>query len=143
MTNSRNKGVSYERELSKLFEAELGVERPQRRLEQTREVDMGDLVLGDDLFMIEAKRYAASSGGWFRPEWWAQAKSAAAKHNMIPVLVYRYDRLPNRFVFPIFVIQPDYCVDDQFGWPTEGNAMSPVVVDQEVAMMVFREWLVI
>ena len=59
---SRDKGSGYELELAKLFEAELGVDRPQRILDQTREADCGDLLI-NDLFLIEAKRYAGAAGG--------------------------------------------------------------------------------
>ena len=60
---SRDKGSGYERELAKLFELELGLsERPQRILDQTREADCGDLLI-NDLFLIEAKRYAGAAGG--------------------------------------------------------------------------------
>tara|TARA_R110001606_G_scaffold116825_1_gene246032 strand:+ start:924 stop:1352 length:429 start_codon:yes stop_codon:yes gene_type:complete len=137
---SRNKGLSYELELAKLFQLELGIERPQRILDQTREASLGDLLIGD-VFLIEAKRYAGAAGGWYQPAWWKQCCSAAAKQNKIGVLVYRYDRMPNRFVFPIFSINTEWAVGDEFCWPTDGNAMLPIVCDQDTAMALMREWM--
>tara|TARA_R110001606_G_scaffold373410_2_gene530774 strand:- start:1789 stop:2220 length:432 start_codon:yes stop_codon:yes gene_type:complete len=140
--HSRNKGASYERELGRLFEEHLGVPRPQRILDQTREADLGDLLVGE-LFLIEAKRYASSPGGWYQPTWWKQCCRAAAKQNLIPVLCYRLDRLPTRMVFPMFALNTDWCVDlGQYTWPVEGNAMMPVVCEQEVGLSIMREWIV-
>ena len=139
---SRDKGAGYERELAKLFEQELGLsERPQRILEQSREQHCGDLLI-NSIFLVEAKRYAGASGGWYQPAWWKQCCSAAAKQNKIGVLVYRYDRMPNRFVFPIFAVNSEWATSDEFTWPTEGNAMLPLVTDQETGLAIMREWIV-
>ena len=138
---SRAKGSGYEIELAKLFEAELGIPRPQRILDQTREADCGDLLI-NDLFLIEAKRYAGAAGGWYQPAWWKQCCNAAAKQNKIGVLVYRYDRMPNRFVFPIFAVNSEWAIGDQYTWPTDGNAMLPVVCDQQTGLAIMREWLI-
>ena len=47
MTNSRNKGASFEREIGNLLTADLGLKNSLRRiLEQTREKHLPDLIMG-------------------------------------------------------------------------------------------------
>ena len=56
MTNSRNKGASFEREIGNLLTADLGLKNSLRRiLEQTREKHLPDLIMGR--WYIECKRY--------------------------------------------------------------------------------------
>ncbi len=55
MTNSRNKGASFEREIGNLLTEDLGLKNNIRRiLEQTREKHLPDLMLGR--WYIEFKR---------------------------------------------------------------------------------------
>mgnify|MGYP007073304452 FL=1 len=61
MTNGRNKGAAFEREVAALIDQHLGV-RVKRDLEQYRESQHGDL-LGLDGWVIECKRYAMANGG--------------------------------------------------------------------------------
>ena len=93
MPDSRRKGSGFEYEIIQWIEDNFG-ERPQRVLDQVREADLGDIHFGP--FLIECKRYA--SGTWHRPEWWQQCLSASEKLDRIPVLVYRFDRQPMKFV---------------------------------------------
>ena len=48
MTNSRNKGASFEREIANLLNETFDLKKPLKRiLEQTREKYLPDLILGD------------------------------------------------------------------------------------------------
>ena len=137
---SRDKGANFERDCVKTIADQLGYEC-KRNLDQTRDGGF-DIELAS-LFAIECKRYAASAGGWFQPAWWEQAKTSAALSNLVPCLFYRYDRQPLRIVLPIYAINSDYAMDSsQYDWPREGNAVSPVVMDEQTGLMVMREWLV-
>ena len=101
MVNSRNKGASYERDVkNRLFDA-LGLEF-RRVLDQWAEAGLPDLVCEDDAFpfVVECKRY--KSGSTFaNPKHWEQCCAAATKAGKIPALVYKYDRLPERWRIPI------------------------------------------
>ena len=56
MTNSRNKGAAFEREIAKLINEEFSLSIPLKRiLEQTREKFLPDLILGR--WYLECKRY--------------------------------------------------------------------------------------
>ena len=137
---SRTKGATFEREICKVIYEELGVE-VRRNLSQLQESGLGDIEL--EPFLIECKRYA--SGNWFQKSWWEQCKAAAAKGNLIPVLIWKYDRLPIRVTMPIYAVNSEWAVgqSDQYSWPTEGNAMLPVTFTTlEDACSVMREWLV-
>ena len=101
MTNSRNKGAAYERDVRTRLEAELGL-RFERVLAQTREVGLPDLVCEDVSFpfVIECKRYKTTSA-FADPKWWTQACEAAEKAGKYPALVYKGDRLEERWRIPI------------------------------------------
>ena len=136
---SRNKGAAFERDVCKMIAEELGIE-VGRNLDQTREGGC-DIELAD-LFAIECKRYASAAGGWFQPAWWQQAEKSAALCNLVPVLIWKYDRQPIRMALPIYTINADYAMDSsQYDWPREGNACRPVVMDTETGFMIMREWL--
>lgn len=113
MVNSRNKGASYERDVkNRLFDA-LGMDF-RRVLDQWAEAGLPDLVCEDDAFpfVVECKRY--KSGSTFaNPKHWEQVCHAATKYTerrrvlrpheaaKLPALVYKYDRLPERWRIPI------------------------------------------
>jgi len=137
---SRNKGAAFEREVCKLIEDELGY-GVRRNLDQYQVKEQCDIELAD-LFAIECKRYAAAVGGWFQPDWWKQAEKSAALRNLVPVLIWKYDRQPIRIALPIYAINADYAMDSsQYDWPREGNPCRPVVMDVETGFMIMREWL--
>lgn len=101
MVNSRNKGASYERDVkNRLFDA-LGLEF-RRVLDQWAEAGLPDLVCDDDAFpfVVECKRYKTGST-FASPHHWDQVCAAATKAGKIPALVYKYDRLPERWRVPI------------------------------------------
>lgn len=141
MVNSRNKGASFERELSKVLFDELGLNF-KRDIEQYRESDHGDLIcvdMPDFPFSIEAKRYRAGYG--IQPTWWTQCCNAAKATGKLPLLVYKYDRLPIRWRFPVAAIVgmdnylPAGDINEQYDW------RYAVECDQVTAMMIIREHL--
>lgn len=121
MVNGRAKGASYERQVAKNLEAELGI-KFSRILEQTREADLGDLQPEDPdfPFIIECKRYKQGSSH-ATPSHWTQACRAGEKAGKLPALVYKYDRLPERWRIPVealarlrsYVPQQN---EDQYSW---------------------------
>lgn len=142
---SRNKGAAFERRvISELREimGDMLIPRDLRRnLSQFQEVDLADIEL--EPFSIECKNYA--KGNWYQKDWLEQCNRAAAKSNMIPILIWKYDRLPIRVTMPIYAVNSEWAVGraDQYSWPTDGNAMLPVTFTTlEDACSVMREWLV-
>jgi Holliday junction resolvase len=143
---ARNKGANFERsviaELREIM-GDMVIPRDLRRnLSQYQEVDLCDIEL--EPFAIECKRYA--KGNWYQKDWLEQCNRAAAKINLIPVLIWKYDRLPIRVTMPIYAVNSEWAVNgqvDQYSWPVEGNAMLPVTFTTlEDACSVMREWLV-
>ena len=107
MTNGRNKGAAFEREIASLIRENLGIE-VKRDLEQYRAADHGDL-LGLP-FTIECKRYAMANGGVHHHSWWEQVVKAheANPASLAPVLIYKYDRAAIRVVVPLSFINKEY-----------------------------------
>ena len=100
MTNSRNKGASFEREIGNLLTSDLGLKNNIRRiLEQTREKHLPDLMLGR--WYIECKRYG--SGAEPLEAWWQQVLSAT-RNKGIPALVYKFNRRPIKVRIPLGAI---------------------------------------
>lgn len=101
MVNSRNKGASFERDVKNRLHAELGLEF-RRVLDQWAEAGLPDLTCEDDAFpfVIECKRYKQGST-FASPSHWDQVCVAAEKAGKIPALVYKFDRLPERWRVPI------------------------------------------
>jgi len=142
---ARNKGANFERKVIselRLIMGDMVIPQDLRRnLSQFQEVDLADIEL--EPFSIECKNYA--KGNWYQKDWLEQCNRAAAKSNMIPVLIWKYDRLPIRVTMPIYAVNSEWAVgqSDQYSWPTEGNAMLPVTFTTlEDACSVMREWLV-
>ena len=103
MTNSRNKGASFEREIGNLLTADLGLKNSLRRiLEQTREKHLPDLIMGR--WNIEGKRYG--SGAEPLEAWWQQVLDATSEEG-IPALVYKFDRRPIKVRVPLGAINPE------------------------------------
>jgi hypothetical protein len=109
------KGATFEREVAGLLFDELGI-KFKREIEQYRQADLGDLVPCDGTFpfTIECKRYA--DGYLAKDAWWDQACAAAKAANLIPSLVYRFDRRPIICRIPIqaFVLMSGSELD--YGW---------------------------
>jgi hypothetical protein len=104
MINGRAKGHAFERELIKKFQDEFGpcADHLKRNLDQYQVAGKADIEFNN--LMIEAKRYA--SGHWHRDDWWHQTLTSAADSH-IPILIYKYDRQPMRFVFRLSDIMSD------------------------------------
>ncbi len=101
MVNPRTKGSQYERDVRKRLHLELGLEF-RRVLDQWAEAGLPDLTCEDDAFpfVIECKRYRQGST-FASPSHWDQVCVAAEKAGKIPALVYKFDRLPERWRVPI------------------------------------------
>lgn len=99
MTNSRNKGSAFERQIAKELLLLTGITF-RRDLEQYRAADHGDLIPDDPAwpFSVECKRYASGTG--CRAGWKAQAIAAAEEAGKWPCVVYRYDRQDTRVAVP-------------------------------------------
>ena len=142
---SRDKGSRFENSVIKMLIEELGdiipdSENLRRNLTQYQTNSQPDVILAD-LFALEMKHYAKGNG-WFKPDWWEQSKQSAALLNMIPVLIYKYDRQQVRVVLPLYVVGREFALnDDEHDFPREGNAIAPILMDFETGCMILREWL--
>jgi hypothetical protein len=107
MTNSRNKGATFEREIARELHLLTGVSF-KRDVEQYRAADHGDLVFDDPAwpFVVECKRYAA--GKICAPAWKAQASKAATAVGKLPCVVFRFDRAETRVAVPWAAIAAAY-----------------------------------
>jgi hypothetical protein len=142
---SRTKGANFELRTIKMLKNELGdvlpdAENMRRNLSQYQSADGCDVVVGD-LFALEMKHY--KTGNWYAESWFEQSKHSAALLNMIPVLVWKYDRQPIRVTMPMYAVNRDYALNsDDHDFPRDGNAMEPLTMTFETACMIMREWLV-
>ena len=110
MTNSRNKGASFEREVANLLTKDPNLTNNIRRiLEQTREKHLPDLILGR--WDLECKRYGA--GAEPLEAWWQQVLDATRQRG-IPALVYKFNRRPIKVRVPLGAINPDLHLDSPF-----------------------------
>ncbi len=102
--DSRAKGASFERDVARALELELGIHF-KRDLEQVRTEGRGDLVADDPgfPFLIECKRYA--TGINCKPAWKAQACKAADAARLIPAVVFKFDRQDMRVAVPLSAIE--------------------------------------
>ena len=100
MTNSRNKGAAFEREIANSLNDELNLTVPLKRiLEQTREKFLPDLILGN--WYLECKRYG--QGNEPVEKWWSQVLDAA-KDRGIPALIYKFNNRPIKVRVPLHTI---------------------------------------
>ncbi|MBF0311098.1 MAG: hypothetical protein HQL56_16405 [Magnetococcales bacterium] len=93
----RNKGAGGERELAALLRDHLGV-TVNRNLRQTR--DGGEDLIIEELpgISLECKRAATPH----LAGWWRQTVEQAGER--VPILAYRIDRRPWRFVVPLALL---------------------------------------
>ena len=109
MTNSRNKGAAFEREIANSLNEELNLTVPLKRiLEQTREKFLPDLILGN--WYLECKRYG--QGNEPVEKWWSQVLDAA-KDRGIPALIYKFNNRPIKVRVPLHTINNKLLKDDQ------------------------------
>ncbi|SVA16422.1 uncharacterized protein METZ01_LOCUS69276 [marine metagenome] len=110
MTNSRNKGASFEREIANLLNNDLKLKNSLKRiLEQTREKYLPDLILGR--WYIECKRYGP--GNEPLDSWWKQVLESS-KGRGIPALIYKFNRRPIKVRVPLGSINPDLHLNSPF-----------------------------
>lgn len=89
-----HKGKSGEREAANWLQIKFGLEhKPTRNLDQTR--DGGYDLNGFEPFAVEVKRCQQLS----LKNWWMQVKRACPPH-MIPVVMYRQNRMAWKFLIP-------------------------------------------
>ena len=94
MTNSRNKGAAFEREIANSLNKELNLTIPLKRiLEQTREKFLPDLILGN--WYLECKRYG--QGNEPVEKWWSQVLDST-KDKGLPALIYKFNNRPIKAV---------------------------------------------
>ena len=109
MTNSRNKGAAFEREIANSLNEELNLTVPLKRiLEQTREKFLPDLILGN--WYLECKRYG--QGNEPVEKWWTQVLDAA-KDRGIPALIYKFNNRPIKVRVPLHTINNNLMKDDK------------------------------
>lgn len=111
MTNSRDKGASFERFIANELRLLTGFVF-KRNMEQVRTVNNCDLICDhpDWPFSLELKRYA--KGVMPLNEWIAQAERGAEKNGKLPALVWKFDRQPVRCAIPFRAINPAWNEDE-------------------------------
>lgn len=127
MINGRTKGHAFERDMIRIFQDEFGdcASHLKRVLDQYQEKGRADIEFNN--LRVECKRYAA--GSWYKPEWWKQC-CESAHGKFIPVLIYKFDRQPIRFVFRL----------SDIGWYPQDDD-STITTDIETGIMLMRELL--
>ncbi len=103
MTNSRNKGAAFEREIANLLNEELELTIPLKRiLEQTREKFLPDLILGR--WHLECKRYG--QGNEPIENWWNQVLDSIKERELpafINSITYNFCNEFNFFFAAVYV----------------------------------------
>ena len=108
MTNSRNKGASFERVIANELTTRLELKHQLKRiLEQTREKHLPDLILGR--WYLECKRYG--SGNEPMDSWWEQVVSASGR-DKIPALIYKFDRRPIKVRVPLSILNENFSFNE-------------------------------
>lgn len=108
--NSRTKGASYERKvvgiLNDFFlQNDLDVSC-KRNLDQYQTKGMCDIVIPNHA--IECKHH--KQGNWYKQEWWDQV--CESSQGRIPVLVFKFNRVPTRVAIPLYAINTDWDSDN-------------------------------
>ena len=75
-------------------------EKLKRNLLQTRDAG-SDIIIKSARLSVEVKRY--KKGNVYRSEWWSQAVKAVEGQELIPLLLYRFDRSDWNCVLPLDV----------------------------------------
>jgi Holliday junction resolvase len=112
--NSRTKGASYERDIVKILNKFFLKNNfnfiCKRNLDQYQEAGQAD-ISGFPYHSIECKHY--KEGNWYKPDWWRQVCTSADAEGTIPVLIFKFNRVPTRVAIPLHAINPDFEVDNQ------------------------------
>tara|TARA_R100001377_G_scaffold4874_1_gene2791 strand:- start:94 stop:513 length:420 start_codon:yes stop_codon:yes gene_type:complete len=111
MVNSRNKGASFEREVVNIlnqFFTDNGLDYScKRNLDQYQEAGQCDVPI--PFHAVECKSY--KEGNWIKTDWWRQVCDSAKGD--IPVLIYKFNRVPIRVCVPLYAINTDWEEDNQ------------------------------
>jgi len=111
MVNSRNKGASFEREVVNIlnqFFTDNGLDYScKRNLDQYQEAGQCDVPI--PFHAVECKSY--KEGNWIKTDWWRQVCDSAKGD--IPVLIYKFNRVPIRVCVPLYAITTDWEQDNQ------------------------------
>jgi hypothetical protein len=104
--NSRNKGAAFERVICNKINTYLtskgSTDTVKRNLDQYQTKGMADIYWGN--LAIECKRYKGNGKtDVFKNDWWNQAVESA-NDNLIPLLIYKYDRRKIYCVIPNYLI---------------------------------------
>jgi len=114
--NSRTKGASFERScitsINEFFLQNNFDVTCKRNLDQYQEADQAD-VSGFPFHSVECKHYKESSSGAYKPEWWRQVCKSAEAEGTIPVLIFKFNRVPTKVAIPLYAINPQWEVDNQ------------------------------
>ena len=108
MTNSRNKGAAFEREIANSLNKELNLTIPLKRiLEQTREKFLPDLILGN--WYLECKRYG--HGNEPIEKWWDQVLEST-KGEGFPALIYKFNNRPIKVRVTLHSVNPELKINN-------------------------------
>ena len=103
MADSRNKGASFERKICTMIKDNLNYDA-KRNLDQYQAKGQADIIIPG--WSIECKAYL--KGGSYRQAWLIQARESAAKLNLTPVLIYKFNNCPIKCVIPIDVLSRNF-----------------------------------
>jgi Holliday junction resolvase len=111
MTNSRNKGSAFERDIAKRLFLLTGIVFT-RNLEQSRTGDECDLIADDPAwpFSLELKCYKSGNGP--KNDWIAQAERGAKKNGKLPALIWKFNYQDVRCAVPFRAINPAWDEDE-------------------------------
>ena len=112
MVDSRRKGAAFERSVVKTING-FAMEHDlpftcKRNLDQYQVSNECDIPI--PYHAIECKHY--NSGNWLKPAWWKQVCEAA--NGSIPVLIFKFDRVPARVCVPWYAINPELEQDNEY-----------------------------
>ena len=113
MTNGRQIGASFERNIATQLKENLGIDF-RRNLQQYQTKDLSDLISDSPFpFAIECKRRA--SGKTYSYDWWEQVLKSAKLLDKQPCLIYQLMRSPVKVVLDM------NCIIKTFGGNTLGQ----------------------
>ena len=81
----------------------------KRNLDQYQTKNLSDINI--PFHSIECKHY--KEGNWLKPEWWRQVCESASNEGTIPILIFKFNRIPTRVAIPFYAINPEWEVDNQ------------------------------
>ena len=103
--NSRTKGASYERKvvgiLNEFFLQNNFDVTCKRNLDQYQTKNLSDINI--PFHSIECKHY--KEGNWLKPEWWRQVCESAKNEGTIPILIFKFNRIPTRVAIPFYALR--------------------------------------